>query len=211
MITPASLCQAGLLRFQIMAIITHQCWPIMLPAIVTQVTGGSEGLISWEADVVLPAGDTGGSSRRRLQDSEAGVGQVRDTFQLGSIVTGGGSSGRRRLQSFPLPGTHGYPKSAYKCARVSTGKVVICSKFLQCGMWKPKIQVCRCCIAHLQRRIVDTACIPAKLDRDGGWRVRGPPALILLRQAGSEAYCACGRVTTQNPKTKVRTYYRRIY
>ena len=28
--------------------------------------GGSEGLISWQADVVLPAGDPGYSARRRL-------------------------------------------------------------------------------------------------------------------------------------------------
>ena len=52
-----------------------------------QVTGGSEGLISWQADVVLQAGDPGYSARRRL--------------------TG-----------FPLPGTRGYPRSHYKCARV---------------------------------------------------------------------------------------------
>lgn len=54
-----------------------------------QVTGGSEGLISWEADVVLPPGDTGYSARRR------------------------------RLQGFPLPGTRGYPSSHYKCASAS--------------------------------------------------------------------------------------------
>ena len=100
---------------------TAQC---LIPGFhrISQVTGGSEGLISWQADVVLPPGDTGGSSRRRLQDSKSASEQGPDSFQLGSIDTFGDSPGRRQLQSFPLPGTRGYPKSAYKCAWLPTSR-----------------------------------------------------------------------------------------